>query len=425
MPVGGFDASPALSSTLYDETSGKASLVVATHPQTLIRFITGLSGSEDMAGQLLFIRNMDTPTRMHLKNLLTCNELTILFAHLQQVIHRSNFVLPKYCTCGDNPPITCNPDCYVRIISILALYLEAERAEDRALATFFLAGIYSTNRYCKLALSHVPDVHTLYFSRDVIHYACRAVGNSLSGTLMTSFYVGRLSINGQYYFECFHPEVGCDFSLLSESLKSQHRGIEHIDVLPLHDNVVMSIGFDNTPFSSSGHFPILACLDGSGEPLYLAFVRDREWRLRFATGREGESTITYHDEFGNGVKSAKFEVLVLRHDPVDFEFDIYEDDPLRKFAKDPTGLLYWLRYFPDRAPEVDNDPPERLNATGPLVELKDSLFEWMDELNLGSGWGSALGQEYTYYDTEVVFGDTSCDSTRIASGDGSELAPSR
>ncbi|KLO16303.1 hypothetical protein SCHPADRAFT_961021 [Schizopora paradoxa] len=77
----------------------------------------------------------------------------------------------------------------------------------------------------------------------------------------------------------------------------------------------------------------------------------------------------------------------------------------RKGAMDATGPVHWLRYFPDRDPDVIND------ANGILAECEDNLYEWMDVINLDFDWDSGLGYEGAYIDSdcEVKSDDAVCD----------------
>lgn len=172
----------------------------------------------------------------------------------------------------------------------------------------------------------------------------------------------------------------------SFSVFSKFRGkIDRVDVMPLNSDVAMFIDNDK-PFSALGHFPIVACVDIVGNPSYLARVNinlQGTPQYCVTTIREGDSTVTYRDELGSSQVTDYFQVLVLRHDPIDFSRDRLENNALRprRRALDPTGPAYWLRYFPERDPEVMED------ATGCLREYESHLVDWMERYDLKFEWG--------------------------------------
>ncbi|KLO16301.1 hypothetical protein SCHPADRAFT_901686 [Schizopora paradoxa] len=72
-----------------------------------------------------------------------------------------------------------------------------------------------------------------------------------------------------------------------------------------------------------------------------------------------------------------FQILVLRHDPVDFpryRSYVHKHNILRprEGAMDPTGPVYWLRYFPDTDPDIVED-------ARCLAECEGNLRKWMEE----------------------------------------------
>jgi len=104
-------------------------------------------------------------------------------------------------------------------------------------------------------------------------------------------------------------------------------------------------------FNGTGHFPILAGYDPTGEALYIAAVRlDLLWH--FTTVKEGASAAVYSDEIGETHTAEEFFVLGLRHDPSDFPPPYPR---ARKGAMDPTGPVFWLGFWPEKDPEYFED----------------------------------------------------------------------
>lgn len=104
-------------------------------------------------------------------------------------------------------------------------------------------------------------------------------------------------------------------------------------------------------FNVTGHYPILAGYNAIGEPLYLASVRLGDvWH--FTTVTNGASEATVLDELGKERTTQTFFVLALRHDPSDHQ----QPYPLvRKRAMDPTGPLYWLKFWPEKDPDYKKE----------------------------------------------------------------------
>jgi len=126
----------------------------------------------------------------------------------------------------------------------------------------------------------------------------------------------------------------------------------HIDdqVLPFNDQE-SSIDSQEYHFKGTGHYPILAGYDSDGEPLYVAAVRlDHLWH--FTTVKDSASTAVYTDEVGETHTANDFFVLALRHDPSDLPPPYPR---VRKRAMDPTGPVFWLRFWPEKDPEYYED----------------------------------------------------------------------
>lgn len=115
---------------------------------------------------------------------------------------------------------------------------------------------------------------------------------------------------------------------------------------------------DGNNFDVTGHYPILAGLDPSGEPLYVALTADDPRAVSCV--KNGASTASFTDRNGETlgvVRVDRFYILVLRHNPSDWyahnETDI-RDIPAD--ATDPTGPVFWLKDWPKRESSLPDDP---------------------------------------------------------------------
>lgn len=102
----------------------------------------------------------------------------------------------------------------------------------------------------------------------------------------------------------------------------------------------------------TGHYPVLAGFDPTGEPLYIA-LKDRHFYGILTCVKNGSSHATFVIDHVSGetVTVDRFYVLVLRHDPVDSKPTAVPDG-----AMDPTGPVFWLNYWPERDPSLPDDP---------------------------------------------------------------------
>ncbi len=129
-----------------------------------------------------------------------------------------------------------------------------------------------------------------------------------------------------------------------------------------HTIVCICVVGQKSPFNATGHYPILGGYDPTGQLLYVAAARlEHVWH--FTTVRDGASTAVYTDEVGETYTTNRFFVLALRHDPCDFAPPYPR---ARKGAMDPTGPVFWLRFWPEKDPEYCEDT--RLVIDDPLLE---------------------------------------------------------
>ncbi len=132
----------------------------------------------------------------------------------------------------------------------------------------------------------------------------------------------------------------------------------------MNDTIMTILVEAGETFDVTGHYPVLAGLDPTGEPLYIAII-DRPWHHYqiFACIKDGTSHATFINEDGESETVECFHVLVLRHDPVNlFPTSVPEG------AMDPTGPLFWLESWPNKDPSLPNNPY--------LTEIEDEL-DWI------------------------------------------------
>jgi len=190
-------------------------------------------------------------------------------------------------------------------------------------------------------------------------------------------YLRRYKINGTYTITSdYLPEPP---DIIVKSGHGNLTGDFSVDTMLLdgHTVVCLSVVGQDLPFEATGHYPILAGYDDTGEPLYVAVVRvDLLWH--FTTVRDGTSIVFYSDEVGQTHMAEKFIVLALRHDPCDSPVPYPR---ARKGAMDPTGPVFWLRFWPEKDPEYFEDA--RLTDDHLLESFLD---EFAAERNILSGF---------------------------------------
>ncbi|KLO16299.1 hypothetical protein SCHPADRAFT_938063 [Schizopora paradoxa] len=147
-----------------------------------------------------------------------------------------------------------------------------------------------------------------------------------------------------------------------------------IDTMLLDGKTLTCLRVDNESpvFGCDGHYPILAGVDPeTADPLYVAVVRqevDSPWY--FTTAKDGASAVEYTNEVGEKVKTRSFFVLALRHDPIDLP---PQDSRHRVGAKDPTGPVYWMEFWPRKDAHYFYD--DRLRDDQLLESLLKDLRE--------------------------------------------------
>ncbi len=128
------------------------------------------------------------------------------------------------------------------------------------------------------------------------------------------------------------------------------------------NNTVMTILVEaGENFDVTGHHPVLAGLDPTGEPLYIAINDHPGHHFHiFTCIKDGASHAAFINEDGEMEIIHHFHILVLRHDPID-------SSPIStpEGAMDPTGPVFWLNYWPKKDPSLPHDLK--------LTEIEDEL----------------------------------------------------
>ncbi|KLO08608.1 hypothetical protein SCHPADRAFT_893761 [Schizopora paradoxa] len=171
-----------------------------------------------------------------------------------------------------------------------------------------------------------------------------------------------------------------------------------------HGNV-MAIPHTNTkvPFSSTGHFPIVAFQRDPDPPTYIAIVTGEDGDDAVATIKDGDYDAIYYDKHGVGHSTYDFKVLVLRHDPVDFArtstvHEFYEvlSKP-RAGSLDNTGPVCWFQFFPQKHKDPYHYAPEDSN------EERNFIPDLLKEVRTsGYGRGDLIAQISTEEDSESI-----------------------
>ncbi|KLO10305.1 hypothetical protein SCHPADRAFT_892459 [Schizopora paradoxa] len=151
------------------------------------------------------------------------------------------------------------------------------------------------------------------------------------------------------YWDC--PEE----ALLDYRIRHQLQDVICADTISLEDKAVfIKVDGDVKPFCATGHYPVLAFLSDHqpSRPSYIARVLKKRYPFcsySYTHVEDGASSVTYRreeeDSCGRVIKiteerTSKFDVLVLRYDPVDYRC-VQIDGEL----KDPTGPLGWVNVY--------------------------------------------------------------------------------
>ncbi|KLO08607.1 hypothetical protein SCHPADRAFT_893760 [Schizopora paradoxa] len=277
-----------------------------------------------------------------------------LFAVVDDVIgmYRSSLGLVNNGTLRDS--------AYRNLVELVSLALRSitTGAEDlirfKARQYFFLSQSVDIDRYYKREMllefrENTPYIETLN-DRERFQAQLNIPNGIRHLTIIPQFrnvpYLRRYRIHGKLYIaQESAPEHL--LHILSPWNRNTYNTKFAVDTMFLNEHalVYLQIHGGTMSFNCTGHYPILAGYEeGTGEALYIAFARQNPhspWY--FTTVKDGASSATYTDENGEEKTALVFFVLALRHDPADLSPSYL---PHRRGAKDPTGTVYWVEFWP-------------------------------------------------------------------------------
>lgn len=92
---------------------------------------------------------------------------------------------------------------------------------------------------------------------------------------------------------------------------------------------------DKSSLDVTGHFPILAGFDISGNEIYVARIDSVRGRYTYVS--HGANNVSFIDHQGKLKITTRFYVMALKHDPCDLDAQV-----IPKGAKFQTGPFYWI-----------------------------------------------------------------------------------
>ncbi|KLO12148.1 hypothetical protein SCHPADRAFT_998369 [Schizopora paradoxa] len=279
-------------------------------------------------------------------------------------------------------------------VIMVFMYVDADRKYTigKALSNFFISQSVDIDRYYKIEILQFYE-NDIEYSRSVINRArfqthIQIPGGIYELTFIPQFrnvpYLRRFLIGGKCFITADDlPEpIAHIWNPWNPESMNDDLAVDTM-LLDGHVLTLLYIDSETHSFDCTGHYPILAGYEmGTREPLYIAVARRKigsPWY--FTTVKDGVSLVEYTDEVGEEHVELDFFVLALRHDPTDIQPPPYSH--LRKGAKDPTGPVYWLKYWPHKDfqhthREVPNDDrilEPFLNALRERKRTEQSLVE--------------------------------------------------
>ncbi|KLO08595.1 hypothetical protein SCHPADRAFT_944312 [Schizopora paradoxa] len=300
---------------------------------------------------------------------------------LQNVVHRD------FITLVDNN------------ISIIAgaNVTNSKNTKGRARSNFFISQSVDIDRYCKHEMLEKFGnvIGYSYILNDRLHFQAHIkIPNGIYVlTFIPQFrnvpYLRRFRIGGKYFISTDGlPEPVAH--IWSTWSRKSIDGDLAVDTMLLDGHVLslLHVVAETLFFDCKGHYPILAGYEmGTREPLYVAVVRlrsDSPWH--FTTVKDGATSVKYTDEVGEEHIELDFFVLALRHDPTDIPPPKYSH--LRTKAKDPTGPVYWLKFWPRKDPQyTDREVPSDDRLLEPYLDaLRERKRTEQNMMELLSGF---------------------------------------
>lgn len=160
---------------------------------------------------------------------------------------------------------------------------------------------------------------------------------------------------------------------LAEELRQytdQHSCSVDIMFIPQTTAAYLHIGKGTGPFYATGHYPILAGYDQSGNALFVAQCAPRrpDRFPYYSNVADGASYASVKNGAGEIKDITDFNVLVLRYDPCDLRAHICTT---KGAPMDPTGPLAWRKYWPEMDPGIPELAGEQMRFK---LEFLDATF---------------------------------------------------
>jgi len=186
--------------------------------------------------------------------------------------------------------------------------------QDRECASILISDFLQYDRYCNITMHYALKVHhsliwqasarpprsTLKLKwPDILPFELHGQQKELN--------VERLVHNGGYHLL---PRSDVDFNCVCNG---PHCGDRERMSLDIEQICCIWIEEEEEAFNSTGHYPIFAGVNSSGERQYLACVKNEskhpdyfQYSHYFAMSRDGDRFVTYTDAHGKPKKSSEF-----------------------------------------------------------------------------------------------------------------------
>ncbi|KLO07309.1 hypothetical protein SCHPADRAFT_655443 [Schizopora paradoxa] len=320
----------------------------------LYRFLSDFTGSCDYCVHLSCTDHLSNNARIFLKGTIFVDK--IIFTACVLTCHTTK---REYNLLRHN-----EVNVWTELCSPLVSYMKSDCPKERSLATTLTDQFCTISRYCKLAAFRAAQEILVEMKPSL------ALANRIErspGDYRVPRDLLRMFRPNSYGIWSFGVETfltRTSFRNLSglkitkrityiDISQREFQNLIYMDIMELKGDVTvfMSVNGDEEPFCANGHHPILA-FQSKEEPsksFYIARVKLRD-RTYYTHVEDGASFVTYQQEkynvkFSRAVKftekrTSKFEVLVLRYDPVDYRSPLTEGELM-----DPTGPLGWINIY--------------------------------------------------------------------------------
>ncbi|KLO05264.1 hypothetical protein SCHPADRAFT_947058 [Schizopora paradoxa] len=311
-----------------------------TEIRMLYNLLSSLTNSTDYWTHLSFIDRLSCEAKRSLKGSIFANK--IIYTYCVLICHTITTSLIEENTLSD----MCTP---------LLSFMKSDCIEEHSLATTLAVKFCTTNRYCKLV--------TLRTANRLSANDHTTISHNLTSANITKPFTSSVTPRALYRVSRLNFKA---FDISTDSRPSRN-GVVCVDKMNLDNDVAafITVDGDEKPFCATGHYPISAFHSDEepSTPCYIARVKYKRENYRtfydahaYTHVEDGASFVTYgrevYDDFDfqrlvttTEERSSKFEVLVLRYDPVDYRSKLRDGE-----LKDPTGPLGWRNVY--TAPEM-------------------------------------------------------------------------